>query len=182
MDDRRLVKVSKYLSRHLRHQPDRLGLRLDAGGWVPVDQLLAACRRHGFALTPDELREVVARNDKSRFSFDSTGSRIRANQGHSVPVDLQLPVVEPPAVLFHGTAQRSVPAILSEGLQPRGRHAVHLSVDADTARKVGARHGRPAVLTVRARELAAAGGRFSVSANGVWLVDRVPPGYLGLQP
>src|SRR5690242_18372100 len=103
LDDKRMVKVSKYLSKHLRHEPERLGLVLEPGGWVRVETLLAACAAHRFALTEDELREVVARSDKQRFAFDETGERIRANQGHSVSVDLELAPAEPPAVLFHGT-------------------------------------------------------------------------------
>src|SRR3954453_512518 len=108
MDDKRLVKVSKYLSKHLRHQPERLGLELEPGGWVRVDTLLRACAGHAFAITEAELREVVARNDKRRFSFDDRGERIRANQGHSVGVELGLQPVEPPAVLYHGTGEGSV--------------------------------------------------------------------------
>ena len=178
MDEARLVKVSKYLARHLRHQPERLGLRLQPGGWVGVDELLAACAARRFPLTRAELDEVVARNDKRRYSYDGTGTRIRANQGHSVDVDLQLEPVAPPEVLYHGTAERSVPAILAGGVRPMGRHHVHLSPDVATARKVGARHGRPAVLEVDARAMAEAGHRFFRSANGVWLADRVPPDFL----
>src|SRR4051812_6633205 len=103
LEDKRMVKVSKYLSKHLRHAPERLGLELEPGGWVAVEVLLAAYRDHGFALSEDELRETVARSDKQRFAFDATGSRIRANQGHSVDVDLELAPSVPPDVLFHGT-------------------------------------------------------------------------------
>jgi putative RNA 2'-phosphotransferase len=178
MDPKRLVKVSRYLSRHLRHQPERLGLSLQAGGWVEVDELLAACAAHSFALSRDELQVVVDRNDKCRFSFDAGGTRIRANQGHSVEIDLGLEPAEPPAVLFHGTAQARLDAILAEGLRKMGRHHVHLSADAETATRVGARHGKPVVLEVAAARMAAAGHDFFVTANGVWLIDAVPPDFL----
>jgi putative RNA 2'-phosphotransferase len=128
MDDRRLVRVSKYLAKHLRHQPQRLGLALDAAGWVEVDALLRACEQAGFALTRAELEEVVARNDKRRFAFDETGARIRASQGHSIGVDLGLRPLVPPDELYHGTIAAMLPAILDEGLRPMGRHHVHLSV------------------------------------------------------
>ena len=176
MDARRIVKVSKYLSRHLRHDPGRLGLELQPGGWVDVDELLAACAARRMAVSRVELEEVVARNDKARFAFDPAGTRIRASQGHSVPVDLGLEPVPPPERLFHGTSEGRVAAILREGLQPMGRHHVHLSPDAATARRVGARHGRPVVLEVAAGDLAAAGHVFLRSDNGVWLTDAVPPG------
>lgn len=178
MDPKRLVKVSKYLSRHLRHEPERLSLELGPGGWVEVDALLAACAAHSLAVTREELQEVVARNDKRRFSFDPTGTRIRANQGHSVDVDLGLEPAEPPAVLYHGTARARLDAILAEGLRRMGRHHVHLSADADTATRVGARHGKPVVLEVAAAHMAADGHRFFLSDNGVWLTDAVPPHYL----
>jgi putative RNA 2'-phosphotransferase len=178
MDDPRRVKASKYLAKHLRHQPERLGLTLRPGGWVAVEDLLAACAAHGFALSAAELREVVDKSDKQRFAFDPTGTLIRANQGHSVAVDLQLAPTVPPERLFHGTGAGSVESILRSGLERRSRHHVHLSPDAETARRVGMRHGRPVVLTVAAGEMARAGHVFFVSANGVWLVDAVPPGYL----
>lgn len=178
MDNERLVKVSKYLSKHLRHQPERLGLELGQGGWVRVDELLAACRAHSFTLTRAELEEVVARNDKQRFSFNATREMIRANQGHSIEVDLQLETGEPPPVLYHGTGERSVESILASGLRRMARHHVHLSGDAETARRVGARHGRPTVFEVDAAAMRRDGHQFYLSANGVWLVEGVPPEYL----
>jgi putative RNA 2'-phosphotransferase len=178
MDPRRLVKVSKYLSKHLRHQPERLGLTLRPGGWVPVDDLLAACKANQFPVSRDELQEVVASNDKQRFSFDETGTLIRANQGHSTPVDLQLEAAAPPEILYHGTAADSVESILREGLHKMSRHHVHLSAAVPTATAVGARHGRPVVLVVDAAGMARDGLTFFVSDNGVWLTDHVPPRYL----
>jgi putative RNA 2'-phosphotransferase len=178
MDDQQLVRVSKYLSRHLRHRPEQLGLRLEPGGWVGVEQLLAACRERGFPISREQLDEVVGRNDKQRFSFDTGKTRIRANQGHSVEVDLQLEPVDPPPILYHGTAERSVGVILTEGLRRMRRHHVHLSGDVETAQRVGARHGRPIVLAVDAAAMADDGYAFYRSSNGVWLVDDVPARFL----
>jgi len=172
------VATSKYLSKHLRHAPERLGLTLAPGGWVRVDDLLAACARNRMPITRDALNEVVAGNDKQRFSFDETGEKIRANQGHSAPVDLQLEAITPPDILYHGTGERAVEAILREGLDKGSRHHVHLSADTETARAVGARHGRPVVLVVDARAMDAAGHLFYRSDNGVWLADAVPPEFL----
>lgn len=178
LDKQRLVRVSKYLSKHLRHRPERLGLTLEPGGWVSVPALLTACRRSGFPVSLRELEEVVQRNDKRRFSFDDEHRRIRANQGHSVDVDLQLAPVTPPETLFHGTSARTVSQIWREGLLPMGRHHVHLSKDVHTATRVGARRGEPVVLTIEAGRMAADGHDFYESDNGVWLVAAVPPGYL----
>ena len=178
MDAARLVQVSKYLSKHLRHEPERLGLMLAEGGWVGVDELLAACARQRFPIRRAELDEVVARSDKQRFALDPTGTRIRANQGHSVAVDLQLIPVEPPDVLYHGTGYRAAEAIAQQGLHRMGRHHVHLSGDVPTAERVGARHGRPVVFAVAAAALRRAGHTFYRSANGVWLVDHVPAEFL----
>lgn len=178
MDDERLVTMSKFLSKHLRHQPERLGLALRPGGWADVDELLAACARHRFALTRAELEEVVERNNKCRFSFDATGTLLRANQGHSVAVDLQLALVEPPAVLYHGTGHGAVAAITRAGLRRMARHHVHLSGDVETARSVGARHGRPVVFVVDAAAMRRDGHVFYRSENGVWLTDHVPPQHL----
>lgn len=178
MDKTRQVKISKYLSKHLRHTPDRLGLTLAPGGWVTIDELLSACAAHQFPLTRAELEEVVAASDKQRFSFDETKTRIRANQGHSIEVDLQLEPQTPPDVLYHGTGEKSVSAILQSGLLKMSRHQVHLSKDVETARKVGMRHGRPAIFAVDAAAMQQAGFTFYCSDNGVWLVDGVPPQYL----
>lgn len=178
MDGKRLVKMSKYLSRHLRHQPEALGLTLEPGGWVAVDVLLATANSRGVALTRADLAEIVAGNDKQRFAFDETGQRIRANQGHSVPIDLQLASVSPADVLYHGTAQANVGVILREGLRKMRRHHVHLSGDVATAVKVGMRHGAPAVLMVDAAGMARDGHQFYRSENGVWLTESVPPQYL----
>ncbi|MFD5699493.1 RNA 2'-phosphotransferase [Streptomyces lasiicapitis] len=175
-DDRRTVKVSKYLSKHLRHQPERIGITLDDGGWVDIGTLIEAAAAHGFRFTRAELDHVVAENDKQRFAVE--GDRIRASQGHSVEVDLDLPAATPPAYLFHGTVARHLDAIRAEGLRPMNRHAVHLSPDRDTATRVGARRGRPIVLSVDAGAMHRDGHVFQVSANGVWLTDAVPPGYL----
>ncbi|WP_328725723.1 RNA 2'-phosphotransferase [Streptomyces sp. NBC_00259] len=176
MDEQRTIKVSKYLSKHLRHQPERIGLALDPNGWVEIDELLRATAAHGFRITRDELDHVVAANDKRRFMID--GARIRANQGHTVQVDLDLPVTEPPAYLYHGTVGRSLDVIRAEGLRPMARHHVHLSPDRETATHVGARRGKPVVLSVDAGAMHRAGHVFHVSANGVWLTDAVPPEFL----
>ncbi len=178
MDERRAVKVSKYLSKHLRHQPERIGLQLDAHGWVAIDDLLRATAHHRFPLTRAELDQVVASNDKQRFAVEE--GRIRASQGHTVDVDLDLPPAEPPAYLYHGTVGRSLDTIRSEGLRPMNRTHVHLSPDRETATRVGARRGRPVVLSVDTGAMRLAGHTFRVSANGVWLTDAVPPEYLRL--
>ncbi|GAB2623503.1 RNA 2'-phosphotransferase [Streptomyces capparidis] len=182
MDDRRVVRHSRFLARVLRHDPASVGITLDEGGWADVEQLLAACAAAGRRIGRDELAHIVAVNDKKRFAFSADGRRIRASQGHSVPVDLGLAAAEPPPVLYHGTAERNLAAILREGLRPMGRQDVHLSADVATATRVGARHGRPVVLVVDAAGLAAAGHVFRVSANGVWLTDRVPPERLRRHP
>jgi putative RNA 2'-phosphotransferase len=178
LDEKSLVKRSKYLARRLRHQPEALGLTLEPGGWVAVDALLAAMRRHGIELSRAELEEIVASNNKQRFSFDATGTRIRANQGHSIPVDLQLAPATPPDALYHGTSKATIGPILREGLQKMRRQHVHLSRDKATAIKVGSRHGAPIVLLVDAAAMARDGYQFFLSDNGVWLTDHVPPRYL----
>lgn len=192
--DDALVAISRVLSKVLRHEPELLELRLDEQGWVDVAELLTKLRRSKRAASsPKRLRtlpdvsyelllEVVGRNDKSRFTLSLDGQRIRAVQGHSVVVDLRHPVVEPPARLFHGTAAENWPAIGKQGLVRGTRHAVHLSSDPVTARRVGARHGRPVVLQVDAAKMHRNGYAFSRADNGVWLVASVPPAYLSLLP
>jgi putative RNA 2'-phosphotransferase len=175
-----VVRVSKRLSYVLRHRPESVGLTLDEAGWVPVDELLAAMDRAGLPLTREQLDVVVATNDKRRFAYDDAAGRIRASQGHSVAVHLGYAPSQPPPVLFHGTVDSSVCSVLTEGLRPGRRHAVHLSCDVATARAVGARRGRPVVLCVDAAAMAAEGAVFTRSANGVWLTDVVPARHLAV--
>lgn len=176
--DAKLVKLSRFISMVLRHKPHTIGLTLDSGGWVSVDDLISGARRAHVALTLDLLKQIVAENDKQRFSFSADGSRIRANQGHSIPVDLGLDPVIPPDRLYHGTARRFLDSIQHQGLSARGRQYVHLSADEATAINVGRRHGEPIVLVVDAARMQLDGFQFYRSANGVWLTARVPVNYL----
>jgi putative RNA 2'-phosphotransferase len=178
VDDKRRVRISKFMSLVLRHQPETANLTLEAGGWVPIDDLLAGAASAGVRFTRNELESVVRACEKQRFAIDEAGTKIRANQGHSTEVDLQFQPAEPPAELFHGTADRNLADILRDGLLKMARHHVHLSPDADTARKVGSRHGKPVILVVDAVTMRADGHDFYCSANGVWLVEHVPPQYL----
>lgn len=171
------VSTSKFLSLVLRHQPELIGLELDAAGWAEIDRLIALAQPHR-PLTRALIDAVVANNSKQRFAISEDGRRIRANQGHSIDIELGLQPVAPPVRLYHGTATRFVDAIRREGLDKRSRQHVHLSADADTATHVGARHGRPVVLIVHAGAMAAAGHAFFRSENGVWLTDAVPAGFI----
>jgi putative RNA 2'-phosphotransferase len=164
-----VVRASKFLSLILRHEPARAGLVLDEQGWVEVDALLAGCNQAGRSLTREQLDRIVAENDKRRFSFSEDGCRIRANQGHSVEIDLALSPQRPPDVLYHGTATRFLASIRATGLKPGSRQHVHLTHLHETAIKVGQRHGKPVVLIIRAAALAESGQEFFCSDNGVWL-------------
>ena len=168
MNDKALSHRLSYL---LRHAPQDAGLTLQAGGWVPVVDVLAA-----LGVSPAQLERVVAESDKQRFSL--SGGRIRANQGHSVPVELQLPARQPPEMLYHGTVASALESIRRTGLGRQQRHHVHLSPDTDTARTVGERRGPPVVLVVGAARMAQAGHVFYCSENGVWLTDSVPPEFI----
>ena len=178
MSENETIRTSKFLSLILRHEPERVGLELDEAGWVGVDELLAAVNRHGESLTLEQLKHVVATNDKKRFAFSDDGKRIRASQGHSVEMELQYEPQVPPEFLYHGTPQRFVESIRATGLNKGERHHVHLSPDPQTASKVGQRRGRPVVLTIRSGEMHRQGHIFYRSANGVWLVDHVPPQFI----
>ena len=167
---------SRFLSLVLRHKPHQIGLELDAGGWVRVDQLLSALHAHGREMSEAELNHIVASNNKQRFTI--AAGRIRANQGHSIAIDLDLEPTPPPACLYHGTVARYLDAIRREGLQKMTRHHVHLSTDQASAALVGQRRGEPVVLTVKASQMHADGIEFFVSANDVWLVDEVLPTYI----
>ena len=170
-------KLSKTLSYWLRHAPEAGGLALDGSGWALVDAVRAALAREG--LDPALVERTVAESDKQRFELSPDGSRIRARQGHSVEVDLDWPIATPPEQLYHGTVARYLTAILAEGLRPMARHHVHLSPDIETATRVGARRGAPVILRIASGEMARAGTLFRLSSNGVWLVDAVPPAFIG---
>lgn len=170
----RLTKISKFLSLILRHRPEAIGLQLHQAGWASISELIEKASDSGVRMTPELIRQVVATSDKQRFSISADGTRIRANQGHSISVDLGLQATVPPERLYHGTATRSLNAIRQEGIRRGGRHHVHLSQDEATARKVGRRHGSPVVLTIMARKMADAGFAFYRSANGIWLTEWVP--------
>ncbi len=174
-------RISKKLSYLLRHNPDVFGLTLDAQGWCKVDELLKAFEENGTPLTRELLEEVVATNDKKRFAFNEDSTKIRASQGHSISIDLGYTPVEPPEILYHGTAKRFLDAIFKEGLQKRSRHHVHLSPDLDTAVKVGQRHGQVVVLKVMAKAMFDQGHAFYRSQNGVWLTEEVKPEFLGFE-
>lgn len=178
--DIELTRLSKMLSFVLRHQPSAIGLVLDPSGWADTGDLIEKMNGHGYSLTVDLLHQVVATSDKKRFSFNEDGTRVRAAQGHSVEVDLQLQAVAPPPYLYHGTGRRAVASIQAGGLQKRKRHHVHLSADLETAVKVGRRHGAPKVFVVKSGDMHSDGYSFYLSENGVWLVDEVPPRYLVL--
>lgn len=176
----RATRISKYLSLVLRHDPGAAGVTLDAEGWVDVEELLAGAARHDFSFTRAELEEVVETGDKQRFALSADGKSIRANQGHSVSVDLGLKAQTPPAVLYHGTVERFVSSIMRNGLEKRSRQHVHLSADVATATRVGSRRGKPIVLQIAAAEMHSAGFQFFLSANGVWLIDQVPAQYISM--
>lgn len=172
------LRISKLLSLVLRHQPETIGIELDDNGWTDVSVLLDKINQSGQSINIDILRHVVITNTKKRFAFNETFDKIRANQGHSVDVELGYQSQKPPRILYHGTAETYVDQILAEGLRKGKRHHVHLSADVETAIKVGQRHGKPFVFQVLAEEMYKDKFEFLLSDNGVWLTDQVPPKYL----
>lgn len=173
------VKESRFLSLILRHKPETIGITLDEHGWADVNALLDGVNRTGkYALDRAKLEEIVRTDEKQRYSFSEDGTKIRANQGHSVQVDVELTELTPPEYLWHGTAERFAERILTEGLKPMSRLYVHLSPDEETARRVGVRHGKLYLLRVHTGEMARQGYRFFRSENGVWLTKHVPPQFL----
>ncbi|WP_207497042.1 RNA 2'-phosphotransferase [Aridibaculum aurantiacum] len=176
-----LKSTSKFLSLVLRHRPELIGLRLDEKGWASTAELLEKLEASGKAITNELLAEMVATNAKQRFAFNEDKSMIRASQGHSIHVDLELAPVEPPVQLYHGTAEQNLASILAHGLEKRGRQHVHLSAGISTALQVGQRHGKPVVLVVDALQMHEQGFAFFLSENNVWLTDHVPAEYLRRQ-
>ena len=172
------VKRSKFLSQVLRHRPSLIGIELDEAGWIAVDDLLEALRTAGQPMTLSDLERIVATSDKQRFAISPDRRLIRANQGHSVAVDLGLRPTSPPPVLFHGTVKRFVASIARQGLLSGARHHVHLSRDRDAARMVGARRGKPVIFEIDAGHMEQDGMLFYLTANAVWLTEHVPPAYL----
>lgn len=177
----RALRISKFLSLVLRHRPEEVGITLDQAGWASVSALLSAFEARGLHITSEELQEVVRKNDKQRFSFSPDGLLIRANQGHSLHVELGYEPVPPPPVLYHGTAERFLPSIRREGLSKGRRHHVHLSEQWETATEVGSRYGTPVLLKIASGKMHEEGHLFFRSANGVWLTAHVPVGYISFR-
>lgn len=170
--------ISKFLSLVLRHDPGILGLELTNAGWVEIQRLLDAMQRHGKVLSREDLEMIVKNSDKQRYAISPDGKSIRANQGHSIEIDLEYAPQQPPEILYHGTATRFLADIRKLGLQKMNRHHVHLSAETKVTIQVGGRHGKPALLTIRAGEMHRKGLLFYCSTNGVWLVDAVSPEFI----
>ncbi len=173
-----IKRISKFLSLVLRHNPGKIGIDMDVNGWVEVNDLIEKCAAKHVRFNKEELEEVVATNDKKRFSFNEDGTKLRANQGHSLAfIEMDFEVVEPPQFLYHGTVGKFMEAIQESGLQKMNRQHVHLSKDKETAIKVAKRRGKPVILTIQSGKMHQDGFDFHCSANGVWLTNEVPPKY-----
>ena len=172
-----LTETSKFISLILRHKPEVIGISLDEHGWAKVDELIAGIAKTR-KFNMDMLEEIVRTDEKQRYSFNEDRTLIRANQGHSIPVDVELEEAEPPEELWHGTGEKFTASIEAQGLIPKSRLYVHLSKDEDTAVRVGQRHGKPVLYIVRAGEMRRDGYQFYLSRNGVWLTKEVPVKYL----
>ncbi len=173
-----LVRVSKFLSLVLRHHPENIGLKLDKEGWANIDDLIKGAKKSGIHLNKKLIEKVVTTNDKQRFTLTKDGGFIRANQGHSIDVNLGLESKIPPEVLYHGTASRFIDSIKQKGLTKGERNHVHLTADKKIAKNVGSRHGKPIVLQIKSSQMYAEGKKFYLSDNGVWLTEHVSTQYL----
>ncbi|KAB8155682.1 RNA 2'-phosphotransferase [Kordia sp. TARA_039_SRF] len=176
--NKKTKNISKFLSYVLRHHPDKLGIALDKNGWTSVNFLLEKINAEPYSLTMTELEEVVATNNKKRFAFNEDKTMIRANQGHSVNIDLALQPKQPPEYLYHGTVEKFVKSIKEKGLIKGTRQHVHLSTDKETASNVGSRRGKPFILTIKSGNMNQEGFSFYQSENGVWLTDKVPATFI----
>lgn len=174
------IKIGKYICLILRHKPEIIGIELDKNGWANVDELINGLKKKYPDFNREKLEYIVKTDNKQRYSLSDDKSKIRARQGHSIDVDVELKELTPPELLYHGTAERFLESIMKEGLVPKSRLYVHLSKDVDTAEKVGKRHGKPAVLKIETWKMAEDGFKFYLSENGVWLTKAVPPKYLSL--
>ena len=173
--------LSVFISLVLRHNPDAAGIQLDEHGWANTEALISGINSTGRKINMELLEEIVATDNKKRYSFNENKTLIRANQGHSILVDVELKEQEPPEYLYHGTADRFLKSILNEGLKPMSRLYVHLSKDVETALKVGKRHGKPVVLKVCSGDMSRAGIKFYLSENGVWLTKDVECKYIEME-
>ena len=181
--NKQLQSTSKFISLILRHRPESIGITLDEHGWADVREMIDGINKSGnHTLDMETLEEIVRTDEKQRYSFNEDHTMIRANQGHSIPVDVELEEKIPPDVLWHGTGEKYVSSIDAQGLIPKGRLYVHLSSDLETARKVGSRHGKPVIYEIDCRGMSGDGYRFFLSANQVWLTKEVPVRYLRKLP
>lgn len=178
MTEEQKKRIGKFLSLILRHEPQKIGLELDHQGWANVTELIAKCKKHRYHFSREELEEIVETNNKCRYSFNEKKNKIRANQGHSIDVDLGLSPIEPPEFLYHGTATRFVKSIMEEGIVKGSRQHVHLSSDKETAEQVGSRHGKVCILTIMTKQMYKDGIDFYCSDNGVWLTDYIDVKYI----
>ena len=175
-----LDKMGRFISFILRHHPETIGISLDEYGWANVDELLSGINNSGRTIDMELLEEIVRTDQKQRYSFNEDKTLIRANQGHSISVDVELEEMQPPQVLYHGTASRFLDAIMQEGLKPMSRLYVHLSKDIETAKVVGARHGAPIILKINTSQMQEDGMKFYLSKNGIWLTKNIPTKYIEL--
>jgi len=171
------MKISKFISLVLRHKPEEIGLILDEFGYISTSDLIKGINEKGYKVTFTDIERIVIEDDKQRYSFNDDKTKIKANQGHSVSVNLELKAIEPPNELYHGTATRFTENICKEGIKKQNRQYVHLSADIETATKVGKRHGELAVLRVNSQQMYQDGYKFYLSENKVWLTDYVPAKY-----
>jgi len=178
MTEKQLTSTSKLMSLVLRHNPGKIGITLDKNGWASTQALIEGINRAGHTIDLEWLKYVVQNNDKQRFKFNEDYSLIRASQGHSVAVDVELVATRPPATLYHGTATRFLASINKSGLIAKKRLHVHLSSDKLTAEQVGGRHGQAVVLIINAAQMHSDGFKFYLSDNGVWLTQAVPAQYI----
>lgn len=178
MNEKTIKDTSKFLSLVLRHSPEKINLQLDENGWALVNELIIQCNKFHKAINHELLNYVVKTNDKKRFAFNEDKSKIRASQGHSISIDLDIEQVQPPEFLYHGTVDKFVEVIKKEGLKKMSRQHVHLSQDKETAIKVGSRRGKPIILIVKAKKMYQDGFLFYLSENNVWLTNEVPTNYI----
>ncbi|MBK1812235.1 RNA 2'-phosphotransferase [Clostridium sp. YIM B02505] len=180
-ENRKDLELGKFISLILRHSPETIGITLDEHGWAKVEELIEGINRVGKTIDFETLERIVKENNKQRYSFSDDRTKVRANQGHSIEVDVELEESIPPKYLYHGTSTRFIDSIMSVGIQKQSRKYVHLSMDLDTALSVGKRHGKPVVLKIDSIRMFDDGHKFYLSKNGVWLTDYVSVKYISLQ-